>query len=178
MRRYHISVGGRSHVIDVTATDPHNFLVFVEGQEFTVTLSASEDMPEAVITPEIAPSATADEDGGEPLPTVPVPSAKAFRPAAPHTLPPMRPPEPRPMMPGADVDPNGPVKAPMPGTITAVDVRPGDEVEAGQLLLKLEAMKMVNAIKTPHGGIVSEVRVQPGEQVGHGHVLVTFEGAR
>ena len=66
----------------------------------------------------------------------------------------------------------------MPGTITAVGVRPGDEVQAGQILVKLEAMKMVNAIRSPHAGIVSEVRVQPGDSVGHGHVLVTFEGAR
>jgi urea carboxylase len=46
------------------------------------------------------------------------------------------------------------------------------------VLLKLEAMKMVNAIKAPHDGIISEVRVQPGESVGHGYVLVTFEGGR
>lgn len=176
MRRYHISVGGRTHVLDITETDPHNFLVLVEGQEYTVTLSASEDVPEAVITPEIAPAAAAADEDSEPRARA-VPSAAAFRPVAPQTLPPLRPATPRPLAPPPSTD-DSHVKSPMPGTITAVDVRPGDEVQAGQVLVKLEAMKMVNAIRSPHAGIVSEVRVQPGDSVGHAHVLVTFEGAR
>ncbi|MGE5813579.1 MAG: biotin/lipoyl-containing protein [Acidobacteriota bacterium] len=174
MRRYHIAVGGRTHVIEVTETDPQNFIVGVEGQEFTVTLSASEDVAEAVITPEIATAL--DDDRSERSP-VAVPSAAAFRPVAPQTLPPLRPATPRPLAPPPASD-DANVKAPMPGTITAVDVRPGDEVQAGQVLVKLEAMKMVNAIRSPHAGIVSEVRVQVGDSVGHGYVLVTFEGAR
>lgn len=183
MRRYQVEVGGRAHVVDVTETSAHEFTVVVEGQEYQVTLSSAEDVAEAVITPEIAAVretlGEARDDATE-QPLAGPPSAAAFRPAAPHTLPPMRPAAPRPLAPATITpgDANGPVKAPMPGTVTAVEVRPGDAVEEGQLLLKLEAMKMVNAIKTPHAGIVSEVRVQPGEQVGHGHVLVTFEGGR
>jgi biotin carboxyl carrier protein len=178
MRRYQVEVGGRTHTVDVTETDPHRFSVVVEGQEFEVTLSSAEDVAEAIISPEIA--ATPSGNGGGPEPRPPeLPSAAAFRPAAPHTLPPIRPASPRPLAPPpSDGDANGPLKSPMPGTITAVEVRPGDEVQAGQVLLKLEAMKMVNALKAPHAGIVSEVRVQPGESVGHGHVLVTFEGSR
>lgn len=174
MRRYHIAVGGRTHVIDVTETDPQNFIVMVEGQEYTVTLSASEDLAEAIITPEIA-AAFNDDRLDTPAPHAP--SAAAFRPVAPQTLPPLRPATPRPLAPPPSTDDTN-VKAPMPGTITAVEVRPGDEVQAGQVLLKLEAMKMVNAIRSPHAGIVSEVRVRPGDSVGHGYVMVTFEGAR
>lgn len=177
MRRYHVEVGGRTHIVDVTETSVRNFTVFVEGQEYSVTLSSAEDVAEAVITPAIPPP---DSTGTpEANPDQPLPSARAFRPAPPHTLPSLRPSAP-PSLPPAAIESsvNGPVKAPMPGTVTAVEVRPGDQVQAGQVLLKLEAMKMVNAIKAPHDGIISEVRVQPGESVGHGYVLVTFEGGR
>jgi biotin carboxyl carrier protein len=177
MRRYHVEVGGRTHVVDVTETSAHNFTVSVEGHEYSVTLSSAEDVPEAIISPAIP---VHDEGGiSEANPDEPLPSPKAFRPAPPHTLPPMRPAAPPPLAPAPiESHVNGPVKAPMPGTVTAVEVRPGDEVRSGQVLLKLEAMKMVNAIKAPHDGIISEVRVQAGESVGHGHVLVTFEGGR
>jgi biotin carboxyl carrier protein len=63
----------------------------------------------------------------------------------------------------------------MPGTITAIDVTPGQEVKEGQVLLKLEAMKMVNAIRSPQAGRIAAVRVQAGESVGYGAVLLTFE---
>jgi biotin carboxyl carrier protein len=177
MRRYQVDVAGRTYVVDVTETSTHDFTVAVDGQEYSVTLSSAEDIAEAIITPEI-PSpqgSNADQPGGNPGGP---PSAAAFRPVPPHALPPMRPPSPRPLAPASNGDSNGPVKAPMPGTVTAVEVKPGDRVSAGQVLLKLEAMKMVNAIKTPRDGIVSEVRVHPGESVGHGHVLVTFEERR
>ncbi len=44
----------------------------------------------------------------------------------------------------------------MPGTITAVEVKAGDAVKTGQVLVQLEAMKMVNAIKSPRDGVVAD----------------------
>lgn len=176
MRRYQVDVAGRTFVVDVTETSTQDFKVSVDGRDFTVTLSSAEDVPEAVITPEMSAPQARDGEGERSGPAVP--SAAAFRPIPAHALPPMRPASPRPLAPTAAVaDTSGPVKAPMPGTVTAVEVRPGDQVSAGQVVVKLEAMKMVNAIKTPHAGIISEVRVHTGESVGHGHVLVTFEEA-
>jgi biotin carboxyl carrier protein len=67
------------------------------------------------------------------------------------------------------------VKAPMPGNITAVLVKPGDQVSAGQELCSLEAMKMNNAIRSPRDGIVATVVASPGQTVNHGDTLVTFE---
>ena len=65
----------------------------------------------------------------------------------------------------------------MPGTIVSVHVATGDRVSAGQLVVKLEAMKMTNAIKAPQDGVVAEVRVQAGQSVGYGDVLVVFQEA-
>ncbi len=64
------------------------------------------------------------------------------------------------------------VAAPMPGKILSVNVKPGDKVEAGDVLLILEAMKMQNEIMAPEDGTVSEVRVNAGDTVSTGDVMV------
>ncbi len=66
------------------------------------------------------------------------------------------------------------VSAPMQGTIVTVAVSGGDEVQAGQTICVLEAMKMENAITTPSAGTVAEVRVAPGETVGSGDVIAVI----
>ena len=61
--------------------------------------------------------------------------------------------------------------APMPGTVTVVKVSVGDEVEAGQSLLVVEAMKMEHVISAPHAGTVTELDVTPGATVAMDQVL-------
>ncbi|MYS10636.1 ATP-grasp domain-containing protein [Streptomyces sp. SID6041] len=61
--------------------------------------------------------------------------------------------------------------APMPGTVTVVKVAVGDEVEAGQSLLVVEAMKMEHVISAPHAGTVTELDVMPGSTVAMDQVL-------
>jgi biotin carboxyl carrier protein len=65
----------------------------------------------------------------------------------------------------------------MPGTIVSVHVAAGDRVAAGQVVVKLEAMKMTNAVKAPQDAVVAEVRAQAGQAVGYGDVLVVFKEA-
>jgi biotin carboxyl carrier protein len=166
MRRYRISVGGQTHVIDVQEVSAHQFRVLVEGQPLDVTLSGAEAVSDGVISPAIEPRAPAPRG---------VPSAAAFRPASPDTLPALVPSAPPPLPHPSSDAASGLVKAPMPGTVTAVEIAAGDQVTTGQVLVKLEAMKMVNAIKSPRDGRVADVRVRPGESVGYGHVLVAFD---
>ena len=64
------------------------------------------------------------------------------------------------------------VTAPMPGNVLAVRVADGDVVEAGQILLLLEAMKMEIAVPAPAPGTVAHVGVVPGQQVQRGDLLV------
>jgi acetyl-CoA/propionyl-CoA carboxylase, biotin carboxylase, biotin carboxyl carrier protein len=70
---------------------------------------------------------------------------------------------------------SGEVAVPMQGTIVRVLVAVGDQVEIGQPLCVLEAMKMENNINAEKAGKVTEVRVQPGETVGGGDVVVVIE---
>ena len=65
--------------------------------------------------------------------------------------------------------------APMPGRITAVHVRRGERVIAGQRLITLEAMKMEHVISTPSDGIIKEVCYAVGDQVAEGTTLVEFD---
>jgi biotin carboxyl carrier protein len=171
MRRYRIDVGGGTHVVDVQEVSADQFRVNVGGQELEVTLSAAEDVVETVISPEIAPTAIRTGVVVDEL------SAASFKPAPPATLKPMVPSAPPPLAPKPDRGGGNAVKAPMPGTITAVETKPGDAVAAGQVLVRLEAMKMVNAIKAPRAGVVAAVSVQPGQSVSFGQVLVTFKEA-
>ena len=66
------------------------------------------------------------------------------------------------------------VKAPMPGSILRVYVKPGDKVKAGDKLVVLEAMKMENEITAPEDGTVVSVPVSAGSSVAAGAVLVTY----
>lgn len=66
------------------------------------------------------------------------------------------------------------VRAPIPGVIDSVAVRPGNEVATGDPLCVIEAMKMKNVIRASRVGIIDEVLVTPGQHVKHGDVLVAF----
>ena len=67
------------------------------------------------------------------------------------------------------------VRAPMQGTIVAIDVSPGDAVPAGAQLLVMEAMKMEHVVTAPVGGIVRTLGVGAGDTVYEGHPLVVLD---
>jgi glutaconyl-CoA/methylmalonyl-CoA decarboxylase subunit gamma len=64
------------------------------------------------------------------------------------------------------------VPAPMTGTIIKVMCQVGQEVKEGDVLLKLEAMKMETSLSTPVAGKVVDIRVKPGQTVTAGEALV------
>jgi biotin carboxyl carrier protein len=67
----------------------------------------------------------------------------------------------------------GLLSSPMPGKIVKLLVKPGDQVEEGQTLLVMEAMKMQNELKTNTTGTVKTVHVQEGATVETGAALIT-----
>ena len=69
---------------------------------------------------------------------------------------------------------SGPV-APLPGTVIAVAVEVGQHVDADQVLMVVEAMKMEHQITAPAAGIVAEVRFGVGDRVDMGDLLVLLE---
>ncbi|HIV84208.1 MAG TPA: biotin/lipoyl-binding protein, partial [Candidatus Prevotella intestinigallinarum] len=66
------------------------------------------------------------------------------------------------------------VKAPLPGTITSVNVKVGDVVKDGDTVVVLEAMKMQNNIETEFSGTVTSILVNQGDSVLEGAVLLTI----
>lgn len=66
------------------------------------------------------------------------------------------------------------IKAPMPGLIFDIKVKEGDEVQKGDPVLILEAMKMENILKSPGDGIVKSVKIKKGQSVEKNQVLIQF----
>lgn len=67
------------------------------------------------------------------------------------------------------------ITAPMTGRVVEVNVRPGEDVMEGDLLLVMEAMKMRNEIRAPVTGKVLRVEVEEGSVVDRGDLLVEIE---
>jgi methylmalonyl-CoA carboxyltransferase small subunit len=72
---------------------------------------------------------------------------------------------------GATADGNS-VHAPLAGTVARVLVEEGQSIEAGEVVVVLEAMKMETEITAPHSGTVAAVLVEPGTAVTGGQVLL------
>ena len=75
----------------------------------------------------------------------------------------------------AAADPSSTVTAPIPGLILKYLVKAGDQVEAGDPVVVLEAMKMQNNLPAPREGRVASVGFKAGDNVNRGDVLITLE---
>ena len=104
-------------------------------------------------------------------PTMTRPKVEAPKAAAP-TPPPAAPAAPAQST--APVGAGSPIKAPLPGTITEVKVQVGQQVNVGDVVLVLEAMKMQNNIEAEYAGTVTSITVKQGDTVMEGSVLLTI----
>ncbi|AEC02518.1 biotin/lipoyl-containing protein [Parasphaerochaeta coccoides] len=77
---------------------------------------------------------------------------------------------------GVTVTGGSEVKAPMPGLVLRVEVKPGQQVKKNQLILVMEAMKMENEIFSPVDGIITSIPVAVGQQLNTDDVLATIGG--
>jgi len=71
-------------------------------------------------------------------------------------------------------DPNK-VRAFIPGTVTNIYKKKGDQIQKGEKLLILEAMKMQNELLAPRDGIIKEIFVIENQVVPNKHILLEIE---
>ena len=86
-----------------------------------------------------------------------------------------KPAAPAPAAPAAPAGEGERITSPMPGTILAVNVTPGQSVRKGDVLMVLEAMKMENEIMCPRDGVVSSVQAAKGAAVESGTLLCVLQ---
>ncbi len=74
-------------------------------------------------------------------------------------------------------DPSNPnhISAPLPGMISEVAVKPGDEVKEGDKLVVIEAMKMLTTVSAPADGTVGEIPLAKGKSADTGDLLATLK---
>ena len=145
------------------------FRVTVEGKSYEVEV---EDIGEGRVevsapAPAPAPTPTAAPATAAPL-TPKMPFVASQPPPGAVSAMPKPPPPPMEVVEGL-------VTAPMPGTVTSIKVKVGDQVKEGDVLLVLECMKILNDILSPKGGIVKEVFISEGAYVGTEERLVLVE---
>ena len=75
----------------------------------------------------------------------------------------------------AAVNKNNAIKAPLPGVITDIKVAVGDEVQVGDTVIVLEAMKMANNLQAEKAGKVTAICVKVGESVMEDDALIVIE---
>ncbi len=153
MPTFDVTIQGKKYHVEIPDPGASPLQVVVDGQAFDVEVAGTG------MTVHPAPRADAPPPASEPAALPPMPRVKVARPVAPA---------------GANGVASGghEVTSPMPGTILSVDVKVGEEVEAGQVVCVLEAMKMKNPIRVSYAGTVAEIVVTAGQTVAYGDVLV------
>jgi biotin carboxyl carrier protein len=143
--KYKITVNEKMYEVEIENINARPVIALVDGERFEVM-------------PQNAAQADTRKEAGEAI------EKKSFVPNSPKTTTI----SPNPAMSGNTLT------APLPGTIVEVFVKPGDKVEAGQIVVVIEAMKMKNSIRSVYSGNVSEVLISKGQSVAHKQALIKF----
>jgi glutaconyl-CoA decarboxylase len=161
MKKYEYLINGKPFVVEILSFDGHRGDVRVNNVAYSVEVPQG---PAAGAPVYATPSLAA------PPPSAPAPAAApASAPTLPHAAPVPA------AAPPTQASSDSMVVAPMPGIILSIAVKEGDEVNAGDAILVLEAMKMENEIHAPRAGKVKKVHVSEGAEVRSGSELVEFE---
>ena len=149
MNKYQYKVQGVDYDVEIEEVEGNLAKVSVNGIQFEVELKRPINPVHAIKKPKVA----------APKPAAPAPAPAAAPVAA---------------APAAAPGSGNPVKAPLPGTISSISVKVGDQVNVGDTVLVLEAMKMQNNIEAEYAGTVTSIGVNPGDSVMEGAVLLTI----
>ena len=149
MNKYQYKVQGVDYDVEIEEVEGNLAKVSVNGIQFEVELKRPINPVHAIKKTKVA----------APKPAAPAPAPAAAPVAA---------------APAAAPGSGNPVKAPLPGTISSISVKVGDQVNVGDTVLVLEAMKMQNNIEAEYAGTVTSIVVNPGDSVMEGAVLLTI----
>lgn len=141
-----VTVGNREHVVDVRWTQSDLLSLLIDGRSYQVDIHSDKDLHRVLLEGNHFEFELFDE-------------RKAL------------------LKKSAAIGAEGvqEIKSSMPGKIVKTLVAEGDEVEQGQGLIVVEAMKMENEIKSPKAGVVKKVGVKEGEAVEAGALLIVVE---
>ncbi|MBR3495561.1 MAG: biotin/lipoyl-binding protein [Prevotella sp.] len=148
MNKYEYKVQGVDYTVEIEDVEGNVAKVNVNGIPFEVEMK--QPIKAAPKVKKVEPAKVA----------APAPAAPVAAPAAPAV--------------SAAAGAGAKVTAPLPGTITDVKVAVGQSVNAGDVVVVLEAMKMQNNIEAENSGTVTSVMVNKGDTVMEGTVLVTI----
>lgn len=162
MKKYQYKVQGVDYEVEITDIEGKIARVNVNGIPFEVEMQKP-------INAAKHPALAAIKRGATSAPVAPAPAASptptsAAKPAAAPAAS---------SAPAASTTGNA-IKAPLPGTITAINVKEGDKVNVGDVVIVLEAMKMQNNIEAEYAGTVTSIKVVTGDAVMEGSVLLTI----
>ena len=159
MKKYQYKVQGVDYEVEITDVEGKIARVNVNGIPFEIEMQKPIN---AAKHPELA--ATKKSAAAPVAAPVAAPTAAPVQPAA----------KPQAAAPAAPAGAGNPVKAPLPGTINAINVKVGDKVNVGDVVIVLEAMKMQNNIEAEYAGTVTSILVNQGESVMEGAVMLTI----
>lgn len=145
MKQYKYTINGADYDVTIDSLNGNKAKVIVNGMSFDVEMQGTLNESDLPDAPAADASAA---------PAAPKAAAPAAAPAG---------------APGKGT----PVKAPLPGVVTAINVNVGQKVKKGETVVVLEAMKMENNIAAECDGTVTSVCVAQGDSVMEGTVLVT-----
>ena len=157
MKTYKYKVQGVDYEVEIAEVEGKIARVNVNGIPFEIEMQKpinADKHPALAATKRSAASAA---------PVAPVEAAPAAQPAAKPQA-----------APAATAGAGTPVKAPLPGTINAINVKVGDKVAVGDIVIVLEAMKMQNNIEAESAGTVTSILVNQGDSVMEGAVMLTI----
>jgi biotin carboxyl carrier protein len=75
----------------------------------------------------------------------------------------------------AEKEDSGEITAPIPGVVMEIRVQVGETVEANQVLVVLESMKMLMEFRAPFAGTIEDIAVEPGQTLEKGDVMIRME---
>ena len=148
MNKFEYKVQGVDYEVEIEEMEGNIAKVSVNGIPFEVELKQPINPAKAITRPKVV----------APAPAAAAPAAPVARPAAP----------------AAPAGAGSPVKAPLPGTISSVNVKVGDKVNVGDTVVVLEDMKMQNNIEAENSGTVTSILVNQGDSVMEGATLITI----